>query len=60
MTATRAEAGKDLRKHEEGKEFKDVLDKFVGASNVFEARESDLGDDGSELSGCGAKWGTRR
>ncbi len=39
----------DTGEHEEGEELEDVVDPGVGAANVLEAREADLGDDGAEL-----------
>jgi hypothetical protein len=47
---------KDAGEHEQGEDLEDVLDEFVGAADVFEPREADLGDDGSEL----ARGGTER
>jgi hypothetical protein len=43
----------DTGEHEEGEDLEDVLDKRVGAADVLQACEPDLGKDRTELAGGG-------
>ena len=43
------QGGEDAGQHEQGEDLEDVRDKLVGAADVLQLRESDLGNDRTEL-----------
>ncbi|RUS20113.1 hypothetical protein BC937DRAFT_86334 [Endogone sp. FLAS-F59071] len=46
--------GENASQHEEGKDLEKMVDPLVGAANVFEGTEADLGNDSTKLAtGCG-------